>query len=88
MTRQEIIDKLKDIILFAMPDKKEIVDNCNENSNLTTDIGLNSVGLLYVVIAVEEFFNVSFDNVTFEDFETVKNVVDFIENKDKYEVDA
>ena len=88
MTRKEILEKLKDIILFAMPDKKEIVEKCNEESNLTTDVGLNSVGLLYVVIAVEEFFNVSFDNVSFEDFEKVKNVVDFIEKKDSYAVDA
>jgi len=88
MKRQEILEKLKDIILFAMPDKKEIVEKCNEESNLTTDIGLNSVGLLYVVIAVEEFFNVSFDNVSFSDFEKVKNVVDFIEKQGDYAVDA
>lgn len=88
MTRKEILEKLKDIILFAMPDKKDIIEKCTEQSSLTTDIGLNSVGLLYVVIAVEEFFNVSFDNVSFEDFEKVKNVVDFIEKKDSYAVDA
>ena len=88
MTRKEILEKLKDIILFAMPDKKDLIDKCDENSNLTTDVGLNSVGLLYVVIAVEEFFNVSFDNVSFDEFEKVKNVVDFIEKQGENAVDA
>ena len=79
MTREEIIQKLKDIIKFAMPNKAELIESCSEDSNLTTDVGLNSVGLLYVVIAVEEFFNVSFDNVAFSDFATVKDVIDFIQ---------
>lgn len=79
MTRDEIIEKLKDIIKFAMPNKVDVIENCTEESNLITDVGLNSVGLLYIVIAVEEFFNVSFDDVSFNDFETVKDVIDFIQ---------
>ena len=78
MKRIEIAEKLKDIILFAMPNKQEIIEKCDENSNLTTDIGLNSVGLLYIVIAIEELFNVSFENVSFDDFKTVKDVIDYI----------
>ena len=89
MKREEIIEKLKDIILFAMPNKKEAIESCTEESNLTTDLGLNSVGLLYIVIAVEELFNVSFENVSFEDFKTVKDVIDFLEKEtSKYEMDA
>lgn len=88
MTREEIIEKLKDIILFAMPDKKDVVEKCTEESNLTTDIGLNSVGLLYIVIAVEEFFNVSFDDVSFGDFQKVGQVVDFIQSRADDEMDA
>ena len=81
MTREEIKDKLKDIITFAMPDKKEAIEQATEYSNLITDIGLNSVGLLYVVIAVEEFFDISFDGVAFNDFASVKDVVDYIEKQ-------
>lgn len=89
MTRQEILEKLKDIILFALPNKKDLVDSCNENSNLTTDIGLNSVGLLYIVIAIEELFNVTFEDVSFDDFKTVKDVVDYIYKKSEQdELDA
>lgn len=89
MKRSEIAEKLKDIITFALPNKKEVLDNCTEDSNLLTDIGLNSVGLLYIVIAIEEIFQISFQDVSFGDFKTVKDVIDYIEkatNSD--EVDA
>ena len=83
MDRLEIAEKLKEIILFALPNKKEVLDACTENSNLTTDIGLNSVGLLYIVIAIEEIFQVSFENTSFENFKTVKDVIDYIEKSQK-----
>ena len=53
----------------------------DENSNLTTDLGLNSVGILYSVIAIEEFFSIQFDDVGFGDFQTVGDVINYIENK-------
>ena len=53
----------------------------NENSSLVTDLGLNSVGVLYVVIAIEEFFSIQFDDVGFGDFSTVGSVIDYIEKK-------
>ena len=82
MTRIEIFEKLKDIIKRALPDRTEFIDACDETVDLHTGIGLNSIGLLYVVIAIEEFFNVSFDEVSFNDFSTVADVIDFIEKQD------
>ena len=79
MKRTEIEDKLREILVFSLPTKKDVINNCTENSNLRTDIGLNSVGLLYIVIAIEEIFNVSFENMSFDSFKTVKDVVDYIE---------
>ena len=82
MTRIEIFEKLKDIIKRALPDRAEFIDACDETVGLHTGIGLNSIWLLYVVIAIEEFFNVSFDEVSFNDFSTVADVIDFIEKQD------
>lgn len=79
LTRSEIIAKLNDIMVMALGKQVEVY----ESSNLTTDLGLNSVGLLYVVIAIEEFFGIRFDDVSFGDFQTVGDVVDYIENKQK-----
>ncbi len=65
---------------MAMP--SEINEKAlNENASLVNDLGLSSVGVLYVVIAIEEFFNIRFDDVGFADFKTVGDVVDYIEKK-------
>lgn len=78
MTRTEIAEKLRDILKLALGDALDL-SACTESSNLTTDLGLNSVGILYVVIAIEEFFNIRFDNVSFNDFTTVGDVLSYIE---------
>ena len=54
------------------------LNTCDENSNLTEDLGLNSVGILYLVIAIEEFFNIRFEDVGAGDVQTVGQVVDYI----------
>ncbi|MBQ3182714.1 MAG: hypothetical protein IJB57_03510 [Clostridia bacterium] len=80
MSRNDIIEKLTDVMKMAMP--SEINEKAlNENASLVNDLGLSSVGVLYVVIAIEEFFNIRFDDVGFADFKTVGDVVDYIEKK-------
>ncbi len=81
MTRIEITEKLRDILKMAMGDNAEAIENCTENSNLMTDLGLSSVGVLYVVIAIEEYFNIRFENIGFGDFKTVGDVITYIESK-------
>ena len=66
---------------MAMPTLEVTDDDFSESLSLTTDIGLSSVGVLYVVIAIEEFFSIRFDNVGFADFKTVGDVVNYIEAK-------
>ena len=66
---------------MAMPSVAENLGELTEDSELVSDVGLSSVGVLYVVIAIEEFFNVRFDNVGFGDFKTIGDVLDYIENK-------
>ncbi|MBQ2717176.1 MAG: acyl carrier protein [Clostridia bacterium] len=81
MTRTEIIEKLKEVLIMALGNNADALETWTEESSLTTDLGLNSVGILYVVIAIEEFFNIRFDDVGFNDFSTVKSVIDYIEKK-------
>ncbi len=80
MTRNEIIEKLKEVMVMATGDE-HVLDGCTEQSTLTTDLGLNSVGILYIVIAIEEFFDIQFDDVGFGDFKTVGDVINYIEQK-------
>ena len=39
--------------------------------------------MLYIVIAIEEMFNIRMDDVSFGDFRTVGDVADYIEKKRK-----
>lgn len=64
-----------------MPNLQIDNESFHDSLNLVSDIGLSSVGVLYVVIAIEEFFSIRFDNVGFADFKTVGDVVDYIEAK-------
>lgn len=66
---------------MVMPTLNVSETEITEESNLVNDIGLSSVGILYVVIGIEEFFGIRFDDVGFADFETIKDVIDYIEKK-------
>ena len=81
MNRQEIRTKLCEIMKLAMPQLEISEETMNESANLASDLGLSSVGLLYVVIGIEETFGIRFDDVGFSDFETLGRVVDYIERK-------
>ncbi len=81
MTRNEIKEKLTEVFKMAIGDSAADLSECDESANLVTDLGLNSVGILYVVIAIEEFFDIRFDDAGAGDFKTVGDVVDYIEKK-------
>lgn len=85
MNRNEILERLKEIFRTALPDKAEVMDSIDENSDLRTQVGLNSIGMICMVIMIEETFSVQFDDVGFNDFITVKDVVDYIKNRSKGE---
>lgn len=81
MNREEIIEQLKEILLQTDDHNEESVKNCTEESDLRTDLGLNSVGMLYLMIIVEETFDITFDDVGMSDFAILKDVVDYIEKR-------
>ncbi len=78
LTREEVFNGLKEILLMIDPSKKSIVDNLNEESRLIEDIGLASVSMLYLVIAIEEKYNIEFGDLGVNDFKTVKQTIDYI----------
>ena len=48
---------------------------------MVEDIGLTSVGMLYLVIVLEESFQIKFEDVGTATFDTVGKVIDYIEGK-------
>ena len=81
MSRNEITEKLADVMRLVMPDAGFDPSELREDMTLVGDLGLSSVGVLYVVIAIEEFFNIRFGDVGFSDFETVGDVISYIEEQ-------
>ena len=80
MKREEIVEKLKDILQSASDDPN-VLDRCTDGAKLQTDLGLTSVNMLYTVIAIEETFNIRFDDVTVMSFDTFGDVVSYVEKK-------
>lgn len=81
MSRNEIREKLMDAVQLAMPAADVDLTQLPESASLVSDLGLSSVGVLYVVIATEELFDIRFDDVGFADFQTIGDVIDYIEKK-------
>lgn len=74
------LDKLTE--LFDSVFEGEInVSGISEESRLIEDIGMNSIGLLYMAMAVEEEFGTTFTNDDFAALRTVGDVVRKIEGK-------
>ncbi len=49
-------------------------------SKLTTDLGLDSLGVVELLIDVEKQFNVVIPEETVNSIQTVKDIVDFVRN--------
>ena len=79
MNREQILEKLKEILLSA--DAGCRIDSVTEQTALLADLGLSSVNMLYLMIATEEEFQIRFDDVGMNDLQTVGDVVTIIEGK-------
>ena len=83
LSRKEILEKLQDIMISINDNDREKIVSCTEQTRLVEDIGLNSVGMLYLVIVLEESFQIKFEDVGTATFDTVARVIDYIEEKTK-----
>lgn len=81
MTRDLIIEKLKNI--YSLVSGNSDVSSFTEESDLRTGLGLNSIGMLYMIIAIEEDFSIRFENIAMGDFKTVADVINYIEEQKK-----
>lgn len=57
------------------------VESVTPSSSLHDDIGINSIGMLYMAMAIEEEFGVKFHNDDFIGIVTVNDVISLIEKK-------
>lgn len=76
----ENLERLKEVFKNVVSEDADISE-INEQTGLFTDLGLNSIAMLYMALAVEDEFGISFTNEDFANFVTVGDVLDFINNK-------
>ena len=82
MNELEILSKLKEIFILVI-NRTADLSAINENSKLVEDLAISSVGLIYLMVAVEETFNIDLSDVTFNSFVTVGDAVKYIKGKIK-----
>ncbi|MBE6130391.1 MAG: acyl carrier protein [Erysipelotrichaceae bacterium] len=80
MSELEILEGLKKIFTLVINRNAE-VDNMKMDAKIVSDLGVSSVGLIYLMVAIEEQFGIDMSDATFNSFETVGDVVTYIKNK-------
>lgn len=77
MTREEVLEGLKEIIANVKP--KLDLSTVGYDSRLVGDLGVDSLSMLLLSLAAEHKFQMQFDTAA-APFETVGQVCDFILN--------
>ena len=57
------------------------IEAVNQDADLREDVGINSIGMLYMAMAIEEEFGIKFTNDDFPSMRTVADVIACIEGK-------
>ena len=74
-----MLEELKKLIKEVMPDID--VSSVTENSKLVEDLHFDSLAVMMLAMNIEDAFNVTFDGPM--NFNTVKDVIDYVENAKK-----
>lgn len=76
MNKIEILEKLKEI--FAMINPNADLNIIDENSKLKEDLAMTSLSMVYIVVALENEFDIDMSEVSFNSFVTVNDVINYI----------
>ena len=74
MEREAILKKLKEILILIKPSMD--LSSVTEDSQLVRDVGLDSLTILLLSLAVENKFGFKFEGTP--KFETVEEVIDYV----------
>ncbi len=77
MSEKEVFDKLINIFNIVI-NRSVDVSKINIDSKIVEDLGVNSIGLIYLAVAVEEEFDVDMSKASLESFKTIKDVINYI----------
>ena len=78
--RRGILDELKKV-LSPYTENKELLDGINEQTNLITDLKINSANLVDIIIDAESKYNIEIDLDSTEKMTNVETCIDVIIEK-------
>ena len=78
MTREEILEKLKNIIVESKEDNNFDVSKINEDTQLLRDLGFDSFAMVYMAVILEQKFNCKINNEDYKKIKTVGDVIDIV----------
>jgi acyl carrier protein len=80
--RAEIIERMRNILEPWVSDAT-LIDKISEKTNLITDLGLDSIGILQMILGVEKEFDISIETseLDSETFSIMDNILEIIEKK-------
>ena len=80
MTEQEIFNALVDIVSSSLEDDS-LKERVNMNTNIFTDINMNSIAMIYIAMAIEDTFSIKINNDDVKHNLTVRDWVNYIKSK-------
>lgn len=86
MKKQEIITKLKDLIVYELDINVKKEELSDDSPLLEGGIGLDSISIVNLIVLIEKTFNIRFqdEEITMDLFSDLNTLSSFIESK--YEV--
>ena len=82
MSRNEITEKLKEIFSLVVHNGVN-TDLLTEDADIRGDLGVDSIGMIYMAIAIEQTFGVDMSGASVNTFGTIGSVIDYIEKNAK-----
>lgn len=74
------INELKEVFESIFERELDLA-TLTEDTNLFDDLGMNSIGMIYMSITLEEKYNIKFENEDFIAIKTIGDVIRLINNK-------
>ena len=80
MSEQEIFLKLVEIVSESLEDES-IKDRVNMDTNIFTDLNMNSIAMIYIAMAIEDTFSIKINNDDVKNNLTVRDWVNYIKER-------
>lgn len=78
MSRVEVLEKIKDLLIENNKYISVDVSTINEKSQLVRDLGFDSLKMIYSVVVIEQNFNCKINNDDYKKVVTIGDLIDLI----------